>query len=91
MCTHLEINVHRMVHTLNSTLEERAKRLFLTKGVPLGALDSSLFAKSKSSVQEAQRQKEIAMCEAMIYKYSELLGVRHASLQLWVGHACIQL
>ena len=78
-----------MVHTLNSTLEERAKRLFLTKGVPLGALDSSLFAKSKSSVQEAQRQKEIAMCEAMVYKYSELLGVRHACKPTAMGRACM--
>lgn len=58
-----------------STLEERAKRLFLTKGVPLGALDASLFAKSKSSSQEALAHKEIAKLEAYVYKYSELLGV----------------
>ena len=58
-----------------STLEQRAKRLFLTKGVPLGALSASLFAKSKSSSQEALIQKEIAQLEAFIYKYSELLGV----------------
>ena len=29
------------------TLEERAERLFSTKGVPLEALDPSLFARSK--------------------------------------------
>ena len=29
------------------TLEERAQRLFSTKGVPLDQLDASLFAKSK--------------------------------------------
>ena len=57
------------------TLEERAKRLFLTKDVPLGALDPSMFAKSKSSAQEAEAQKEVATLEAMIYKYAELLGV----------------
>ena len=57
------------------TLEERAKRLFMTKGVPLGALDASLFAKSKSSLQEMEQQKEIASLEALLYKYSELLGV----------------
>lgn len=63
-----------------STLEQRAKRLFLTKDKPLGALDTSLFAKSKSSAQEAELQKEIAQLEAMIYKYSELLGVSRVCL-----------
>ena len=29
------------------TLEERAKRLFSTKGVPMAALDPALFARSK--------------------------------------------
>lgn len=58
-----------------STLEQRAKRLFLTKNVPLAALDSSLFAKTKTSAQEAEAQREIAAMEALVYKYSELLGV----------------
>lgn len=58
-----------------STLEQRAKRLFLTKGVPLGALDPSHFAKTKSAVQEAESHREIAQMEAMVYKYSELLSV----------------
>ena len=58
-----------------STLEERAKRLFSTKGVSLTSLDSSMFAKSKSVVQEVQKHREMASLEAMVYKYSELLGV----------------
>lgn len=70
---HPEVRVSCVL--LSRTLEDRAKRLFMTKGVPLGALDASLFAKSKSSVQEAEKQKEIAQLEALIYKYSELLGV----------------
>ena len=57
------------------TLEQRAKRLFSTKDVPLSALDSSMFAKSKSSDQEVQKNREIAALEALVYKYSELLGV----------------
>ena len=58
-----------------STLEQRAKRLFLTKGVPLGALDPTHFAKTKSAAQEAEGHREIAQMEAMVYKYSELLSV----------------
>ena len=58
-----------------STLEQRAKRLFMTKAVPLAALDTSLFAKTKSLAQEAEAQQEVAKMEAMVYKYSELLGV----------------
>lgn len=61
-----------------STLEQRAKRLFLTKDVPLAALDTALFAKSKSSVQEVAVQREVATLEAMIYRYTELLGVSNA-------------
>ena len=59
-----------------STLEERAHRLFQTKGIPLSQLDPSLFAKSKASgVQDNKKQREIAFVEAQVYKYSELLGV----------------
>ena len=65
-----------------SKLEERAQRLFATKGKPLGALDSSLFAKSKSSSQEALVHKEIANLEAFVYKYSELVGVSHRNSRL---------
>lgn len=61
------------------TLEERAKRLFLTKGVPLGALDPSLFAKTKSSAQEAEAQRQVAELEAIVYKYAELLGEQRAA------------
>jgi len=57
------------------TLDQRAKRLFSTKEVPLAALDASMFAKSKSSEQQSQRNKEVAQLEALVYKYSELLGV----------------
>ena len=58
------------------TLEERADRLFQTKGVPLESLDSSLFAKSKSAQsRDPKKQKEIALLEAQIYRYTELLGV----------------
>ena len=60
----------------SSTLEERADRLFQTKGVPLESLDSSLFAKSKSvQSRDPKKQKEIALLEAQIYRYTELLGV----------------
>ena len=59
------------------TLEERAKRLFATKGKPLETLDSSLFAKTKNPVgsEPTIHHKEIAFLEAQVYSYSELLGV----------------
>lgn len=61
------------------TLEQRAKRLFMTKGVPLGALDPSHFARTKSAAQEAEGHREIAQMEAMVYKYSELLSEQRAA------------
>ncbi len=59
----------------SSTLEQRARRLFSTKEVPLAALDVSMFAKAKSSEQATQKHREMAELEALVYKYSELLGV----------------
>ena len=56
----------------------------MTKGKPLGALDSSLFAKSKSSSQEAIVHKEIANLEAFVYKYSELVGVSRRKTRLHI-------
>ena len=70
------------------TLEERASRLFSTKGKNLNELDPSLFAKNpnkgtKGSVgksREAEKQKEIASMEAQIYRFSEILSeVRSAT------------
>jgi len=62
------------------TLEDRANRLFLTKGKKLSEIDPSMFAKAKgkagSSVndKEAMKQREVAMVEAQIYRFSELLS-----------------
>ncbi len=61
---------------LCSTLEERAARLFRTKGIPLSQLDPSLFAKSKGmGNNDDKKQRDIAFIEAQVYKYAELLGV----------------
>ncbi|PFX19909.1 Splicing factor 3A subunit 3 [Stylophora pistillata] len=58
------------------TLEDRAQRLFSTKGVPLDQLDPSFFAKSRAGKgrDNAQKQKDIAAVEAQIYHLTELLG-----------------
>ncbi|XP_032828775.1 splicing factor 3A subunit 3 [Petromyzon marinus] len=61
------------------TLEERAQRLFSTKGKSLESLDPSLFTKSKAksskgSKKDMERNKEIALLEAQIYEYAEILG-----------------
>lgn len=59
------------------TLEERAQRLFSTKGKSLEALDTSLFAKnpkSKGTKRDTERNKDIAFLEAQIYEYVEILG-----------------
>ncbi|XP_033635336.1 splicing factor 3A subunit 3-like [Asterias rubens] len=60
------------------TLEERAQRLFSTKGVPLDQLDASLFAKSKTGKggkkDNVGKQKDMAYLEAQVYFFAELLG-----------------
>lgn len=60
------------------TLEDRAKRLFNTKGVPLESLDRSLFAKTRNSTTTElnENHKKIAFLEAQVYKYADLLLVR---------------
>ncbi|CAH0389639.1 unnamed protein product [Bemisia tabaci] len=58
------------------TLEERAQRLFSTKGKK--SLDPSLIAKSKpgkmNKNRDAERQRESALLEAQIYRFTELLS-----------------
>ncbi|KAG2460753.1 SF3A3 factor, partial [Polypterus senegalus] len=59
------------------TLEERAQRLFSTKGKSMESLDPSLFAKnpkSKGPKKDTERNKEIGFLEAQIYEYVEILG-----------------
>lgn len=59
-----------------STLEERAHRLFMTKGVVLESLDPSQFAKSRNPhKRDTERQVEVGLLEAQVYRYAELLGV----------------
>jgi splicing factor 3A subunit 3 len=60
------------------TLEERAQRLWNTKGKSRESLDPTLFAKSKTGkaakAKDMERQKETAMLEAQVYRLSEILG-----------------
>lgn len=59
------------------TLEERAKRLFATKGVSLEDLKSSTVAKGKGNkkgVDSAKRQREIANLESQVYRLVELVS-----------------
>ena len=57
------------------TLEDRAKRLFSTKGLSVDEIDKSLFAKGQGKNRaaseqdkEAEKQKKIALLEAQVYK-----------------------
>jgi len=66
------------------TLEERAQRLFSTKGKV--TLDPSLRAKTPSAkstslqIRENEKHKEIAQLEAYLYKYADILSEqRHAT------------
>lgn len=65
------------------TLEERAQRLFSTKGLQMEDLDPSMFAKSKPGKtgknKDMERQKEIAMLEAQCYRFIEVLGEQRAA------------
>ncbi|XP_044742309.1 splicing factor 3A subunit 3 [Chrysoperla carnea] len=63
------------------TLEERAQRLFSTKG--LKTLDPSLMAKTKpgkaGKSKEIERQRDIASLEAQVYRLTELISVQRAA------------
>lgn len=63
------------------TLEERAQRLFSTKG--LKALDPSLLAKSKpgkaSKEKEQMRQKDLARLESEVYRLAELVSAQRTA------------
>lgn len=65
------------------TLEERAHRLFSTKGKMLRELDPSLFAKSKPGKagknRDSEKQREIAMLEAQLYRFVEILSEQRQS------------
>lgn len=60
------------------TLEERAQRLFFTKGKKLSEMDPNLFAKSKPGKagrsKDTEKQKEIAFLEAQCYRLVEILS-----------------
>lgn len=60
------------------SLEQRAKRLFGTKGVSLDKLQSSTAGKGRGGkskgVDSAKRQKEIASLEAQVYRLVELVS-----------------
>ncbi|CAG9579737.1 unnamed protein product [Danaus chrysippus] len=62
------------------TLEERAQRLFSTKGQT--ALDKSLVAKkggNKAKASTLQRHKDIAAIEAQVYRFSNIVSSTRAS------------
>uniref|UniRef100_A0A0K8TS98 Putative splicing factor 3a subunit 3 n=1 Tax=Tabanus bromius TaxID=304241 RepID=A0A0K8TS98_TABBR len=62
------------------TLEERAQRLFSTKGKK--HIDSSLMAKKtggKSNTREHMRQKEIASLEAVLYRFAEFVSEQRSA------------
>nr|CAG4646131.1 EOG090X03G1 [Macrothrix elegans] len=67
------------------TLEERAKRLFSTKGLTREQIDPSLFAKGQAKAsangdnKESEKNKRIALIEAQIYKLIEILSEQRAS------------
>ncbi|TRY70565.1 hypothetical protein TCAL_06117 [Tigriopus californicus] len=69
------------------TLEERAQRLFATKGQTLDAIDPKLKVKTQPKGQAAERakalskQREIAALEAQVYRFAELLSEQRAATQ----------
>ena len=58
------------------TLEERAERLFSTKGKKLSELNPSIFAKNKpgkGGKKDTEKLKEVAAMECQVYWFAELL------------------
>ncbi|GIZ03657.1 splicing factor 3A subunit 3 [Caerostris extrusa] len=60
------------------TLEERAQRLFSTKGKKLSELDPNVFAKSKPGRagrhRDSEKQKDLAVLEAQLYRLVEIVS-----------------
>lgn len=63
------------------TIDERAERLFSTKGKKLEEIDPSLFAKKPGKAEseeivrkEQKKQHDVACLEAQVYHLSELVG-----------------
>jgi splicing factor 3A subunit 3 len=56
------------------TLDERAQRLFSTKGKSYEDIDPTLFAKTKGGIKnptkdkDAEKQKDFAALEAQVYR-----------------------
>jgi len=75
------------------TLEERAQRLWITKGKNLQDLDATLFAKSKAGNKKGgagtglagnnaggeTRHRELAFLEAQVYRFVEMLSEQRAA------------
>jgi len=67
------------------TLEERAQRLFGTKGKSFEEIDPSLFAKSKpgkgaaKGKKDSEKNRDTALLEAQIYRFSEILSEQRAA------------
>nr|CAG4641560.1 EOG090X03G1 [Eurycercus lamellatus] len=64
------------------TLEDRAQRLFKTKGLSQDQIDPSLMAKGAKGAnkdKEAERNKAVALLEAQVYKLIEILSEQRAS------------
>uniref|UniRef100_A0A6M2DNM5 Putative splicing factor 3a subunit 3 n=1 Tax=Xenopsylla cheopis TaxID=163159 RepID=A0A6M2DNM5_XENCH len=62
------------------TLEERAQRLFSTKGKK--SFDPNLLSKNKhvkGQLKDIERQKDIALLEAQIYKFSDILSEQRSA------------
>lgn len=56
------------------SLEERAERLWKTKGKTADEIDPSLFAKKRGGIaSDVEKQKQIAFMEVQIYKYIDIL------------------
>jgi hypothetical protein len=70
VCVCVTYNIHR-------TLQERAQRLYATKGRRLDTLDASMFATKKATTDEEvdTKQRELAFMEAQVYHYVEMLSV----------------
>jgi len=60
------------------TLQERAERLFMTKGMDVSELPPALFAKTKPGTKGGRadnvKQREIAGMECQLYKIAEIIG-----------------
>ena len=68
------LDLGRIGSKCGGTLEDRAQRLFSTKGLQLDEIDPCLTAKDQAENKDSEKHKKTPLLEAQIYKLVKILS-----------------